>query len=246
MKVLWKVSKRDIHKAKAFYNAHKHDLAVLDRIERNIKKVHPDFSKVIFWKSMVSCLLTTQQKSGPDSSVSKFRNTRSFPLNYSKCKRSTNLKNLVEKTITKFGGIRRGKTIAEEVEHNFLWLENDGWRIIKGIVGELNKNHKDRTRRKSIERKAAEIISDNLKGFGPKQSRHLLQDLGLTKYEIPIDSRITKWLNDFGFPVILSAAALGDRNYYNFVLDGFQRFCEACDIYPCVMDAAIFSSFDRR
>jgi hypothetical protein len=44
----------------------------------------------------------------------------------------------------------------------------------------------------------------------------------------------------------LSATALADRNYYNFVLDGFQKICEACDIYPCVMDAAIFSSFDEE
>jgi hypothetical protein len=71
-----------------------------------------------------------------------------------------------------------------------------------------------------------------------------MQSLGLTKYEIPIDSRITKWLNDFGFPVTLSANVLSDQNYYNFVLDGFQKLCSAAEIYPCVMDAAIFASND--
>ena len=65
-------------------------------------------------------------------------------------------------------------------------------------------------------------------------------------YEIPIDSRITKWLNDFGFPIKLSATALADHNYYNFVSDGFQVICKACDIKPCVMDAVIFSSFDKK
>src|SRR3712207_8726784 len=39
-------------------------------------------------------------------------------------------------------------------------------------------------------------IDDSLKGFGPKQSRNLLQGLGLTRYEIPIDIRITRWFND--------------------------------------------------
>ena len=92
--------------------------------------------------------------------------------------------------------------------------------------------------------RSATIIMGSLKGFGPKQSRNLLQALGLTRYEIPIDSRITKWLNHFGFPIKLSAAALADPNYYNFVLDGFQKLCEAADIYPCVMDAAIFASSD--
>jgi len=42
-----------------------------------------------------------------------------------------------------------------------------------------------------------------------------------------------------------TANALQDRNYYNFVSDGFQKLCEACDITPCVLDAAIFSSFDE-
>jgi thermostable 8-oxoguanine DNA glycosylase len=137
--------------------------------------------------------------------------------------------------------LRRGKTIGEEVEYNLKWLENGGWQVVYGIVEEL-KNNQDVGK----ERKAAEIIIDNLKGFGPKQSRNLLQSLGLTKYEIPVDSRITKWLTEFGFPIKLSAIALSDRNYYNFVLDGFKIICEACDIYRCVIDAAIFSSFDRE
>jgi hypothetical protein len=68
--------------------------------------------------------------------------------------------------------------------------------------------------------------------------------LGLTRHEIPIDSRITKWLNDFGFPVHLSANALADTNYYCFVMDGFQALCRTCEVAPCVLDAAIFSSFD--
>jgi hypothetical protein len=69
--------------------------------------------------------------------------------------------------------------------------------------------------------------------------------LGLTRYEIPIDSRITRWLNAFGFPVKLTAVVLQDRNYYNFVSEGFQRLCEACEIAPCVLDAAIFASYDK-
>ncbi len=89
-------------------------------------------------------------------------------------------------------------------------------------------------------------MDNNLSGFGPKKARNLLQELGLTIYEIPIDSRITKWLNKFGFPFKLSSTALSDRNYYNMILDGFQRVCEETGIYPCVLDAAIFASFDQE
>ena len=49
----------------------------------------------------------------------------------------------------------------------------------------------------------------------------------------------------FGFPVTLTASPLQDQNYYNLVSDGFRQLCEACKIMPCVLDAAIFSSFDK-
>lgn len=96
-----------------------------------------------------------------------------------------------------------------------------------------------------LERQVANFVDDNLAGFGPKQSRNFLQWLGLTKYEIPVDSRITKWLNEFGFPVMLSATALADRNYYEFVSEGIQSLCAKARVYPCVLDAAIFTSFDE-
>jgi len=112
---------------------------------------------------------------------------------------------------------------------------------MQALVDDMTNNQTPDT-----ERKSADIIIDHLKGFGPKESRNLLQSLGLTRYEIPVDSRITKWLTEFGFPIKLSATALADKNYYNFVLDGFQKICAASGIFPCVMDAAIFSSFDEE
>ena len=48
------------------------------------------------------------------------------------------------------------------------------------------------------------------------QCGDLLQALGLTRYEIPIDSRVTRWLNEFGFPIELSPAALGDIGLFGF------------------------------
>ena len=83
-----------------------------------------------------------------------------------------------------------------------------------------------------------------MKGFGPKQSRNLLQSLGLTKYETPLDSRVINWLNDFGFPVKLTGNALSDQNYYHFISDGIRELCSAADLYPCVLDAAMFAQMD--
>lgn len=241
MKLIWQIEDDDIQKVKSFFDANKNRAFVLSRIERNTKNNIHQFSNNIFWEAMISCLLTTQQRSGPDSAITKFICTKPFPLEYSLYKESIDQKVLVETILTKFGGIRRAKVIAGEILINFNWLEKGGWDTVNEIVNRLKVKQEI-----DVERASAKIISNNLKGFGPKQSRNLLQYLGLTKFETPIDSRITKWLTTFGFPIQLSATALGDENYYNFVQDGFQKICEACDILPCVMDAAIFSSFDKE
>jgi hypothetical protein len=239
MKLLWQVEDTDIQKVRSFYEPRKNNIFIQNRIERNVKHNIPPFSKELFWEAMISCLITTQQRSGPESAVTRFICTNPFPLGYSKCNDFDNLQILIEQTLTNFGGLRRAKTIGAEVDFNLKWLKNNGWATINKLVDDLINNPT-----KAVERKSAGIIIDNLKGFGPKQSRNLLQSLGLTKYEIPVDSRITKWLKNFGFPINLSATSLSDRDYYNFVMDGFQIICAACDIYPCALDAAIFSSFD--
>ena len=241
MKIIWQIGERDVRKIKEFLNHHKDNPFVKNRIGRNVEKSAPKVTKEIFWEAMISCLLTTQQRSGPDSAVTRFICTNPFPLNYPACSSQTNLSNFVSKTISDFGGLRRANKIADAVSDNFEWLENSGWHRIFRIADSLEDNETA-----EIERESAEYIDDHLKGFGPKQARNLLQSLGLTRYEIPVDSRIIKWLNDFGFPIRLSSAGLMDKNYYNFILDGLHQLCERSDVYPCVLDAAIFSSFDTE
>ncbi len=239
MKLSWEIDKDDVGRVKEFYDSQKEKTFVLNRIDRNVRKKIHEFCEETFWEAMLSCLLTTQQRSGPDSAVTRFICTTPFPLKYPNCRKSRDLKAFAERVITTFGGIRRAKTLSGEIDYNFRWLEKGGWDVIRKMVSELKQNQKP-----DAERQSATIIMESLKGFGPKQSRNLLQSLGLTRYETPIDSRIIRWLNQFGFPIKLSATSLSDPNYYNFVSDGFQKICEASGIYPCVMDAAIFASTD--
>jgi hypothetical protein len=239
MELIWKVDTNDIEKVKDFYERYQNCALVRQRIRRNIEQQVTLPGKESFWDAMIGCLLTTQQRSGPKSAVTRFTSIKPFPLNHSVCSLQANIQAYIENTITSFGGIRRAKTISEEISINLRWLEDGGWEEMFTVLEDLREN-----RTKPKERQVSEFVDNNLKGFGPKQARNLLQQLGLTKYEIPIDSRITKWLNSFGFPVALSAIALADRNYYNMVSDGFQKLCEEAGIYPCLLDAAIFTSFD--
>lgn len=239
MKIIWQIDAEDVAKVRTFFDRHQHNPLVKDRIASNLREHKPPVSKEEFWYVMVGCLLTTQQRSGPSSSVARFLRVTPFPLSYAVCVQQSEIDAYTKKTLTSFGGLRRSTTIGDEVAANLYFLEHDGWsQTLKYL---------DCVRVKSLpetERRAADFIDQHFKGFGPKQSRNLLQWLGLSRFETPIDSRITKWLNDFGYPVKLTANALGDANYYTFVSEGFQRLAEACGLMPCVLDAAIFASFD--
>jgi hypothetical protein len=239
MEIAWEISEEDVKIIKNFCKKHMNKTFVKHRIEKNIKGPCQEFSKDIFWEVMVACLLTTQQRSGPNSHVTKFLCIEPFPLTYGICSKKLDLEKHVEKSMTNFGGLRRGKTISQEISINYKWFINNGWIKIENLFNKLINNSTVKN-----ERIFAKFIMDNLKGFGPKQSRNLLQGLGITKYEIPIDSRIVRWLNNFGFPIKLSATALSDENYYNFIMDGLQQLCRESGIYPCVLDAVIFSSYD--
>jgi hypothetical protein len=70
--------------------------------------------------------------------------------------------------------------------------------------------------------------------------------LGWTMYEIPIDSRITKWLNnELDFPLTVSSTTLQDVNFYHFVSDAIQSLCKKADVKPCLFDAAVFVEGDK-
>jgi len=239
MKIIWQIDLEDIGKVKEFFDRQKDNAFVKFRIATNLKDDKPPVTRELFWEVMISCLLTTRQRSGPGSSVTRFISSKPFPLQHELCLVQADLATFVTKVLSDFGGLRRSVTIGKEAKANLAYLQGGGWQETSACLEEVRFSPTPTT-----ERKAVRFIDDHFLGFGPKQSRNLIQGLGLSRFEVPIDSRITKWLNDFGFPVKLTANALSDQNYFEFVSDGFQKLAEACNIPPCVLDAAIFSSFD--
>jgi hypothetical protein len=239
MDLNWVIEDQDVRNVKSLLNEMADRPFVAKRREINVENPPNNVSKTDFWKAMIACLLTTQQRSGPKSPVNQFRKTTPYPLGLEECQRQEDVADFVSSVITKFGGIRRGPTIGNYVEHNLKWLDDEGWNNLASWVDPLSSK-----RTPNVERNAAAFVARNLKGFGPKQSRNFWQQLGLTIWEIPLDSRITKWLNKHNFPVKLTAKALSDRNYYKFISSGFQALCREAETYPCVLDAAIFASYD--
>lgn len=240
MKLILEIEKRDIEEIQSLYQKQSQHKFVQDRIIKNLSHNVSEVSKEDFWGSLIMCLLTTQQRSGEDSLVTKFLNLRPNPLSLEVCCLQDNLKEYTFNELTKAKGIRRTNNIAQEIEINYEYLQKTNWEIIDEVNRLVNVDDK------LLERQIAVKVQEKLKGIGPKQSRNLLQDLGLTKYETPIDSRIVKWLNEFGFPIPLSATALQDKPYYNYVSDIIYDICEEVKIKPCVLDAVIFSIYEKN
>ena len=239
MKISWVISKSDVLKIKQVI-AENQDPFFRKREERNVYKQNIVINKDTIIKTLLMCLLTSQQRSGPNSLVSKFLRLEPFPVTSESLEQTSNTQLYLMETLKKNGLTRYINRISLFFTYNLNKIENENWQIIKElkVLIDIDSAFK--------ERKIADKICSEFKGFGPKQSRNFLQSLGLTKYEIPIDSRITNWLNDFGFPVTLTSSALGDIGYYHFVSDGIQELCKQAGIYPCLLDAAIFSSYDNK
>lgn len=217
---------------------------VVERQARNVHRRGIDLSHAIIWERQIGCLLTTQQKSSEDSAVQRFIRSRSPLLSLHQCEKVKDVARLAESELSAFGGIRRTTVIPKQIAHNFRRLTGDGWGELDVALSIL----KTPPQSKEKERDCAAQIDNMLQGFGPKQSRNLLQWLGLTQYEIPIDSRVLRWLRDLGNGTsldLLSSAALGETDYYCCIMDTIQELCAEAKVLPCIFDASVFASFEK-
>ena len=239
MNINWNISQTDIDKVKKVIVDNENAFSRARQL-RNIEKQNIVIEKDKIVKTMIMCLLTSQQRSGPNSLVGQFLRLNPFPITIETITTANNVEEFIKNTLQQNGLTRYVNKISSFFDSNYKKIVARNWALI-GELEELKGSDS-----KINERSIADNLANDFNGFGPKQSRNFLQALGLTKYEIPIDSRITTWLNDFGFPVTLTSSPLGDKGYYHFVSDGIQELCEKTEIYPCVLDAAIFSSFDNN
>lgn len=245
MNLTWSVSRSDVRRVKEFMGESNADprvkKAMRRRKERNLARKQSRVSRAAFWRALIAALLTSNQKSGRDSSVARFMRQRAFPLTYRVCRSQRNLAPFVRHTLKSFGGIRYYGKVGSQLEENLFILEDGMWADVLNDLNSLGpRAGRDR------ERRLANLLDETFVGLGPKQSRNLLQRLGFTRYEIPIDIRLTTWLNEFGFPIHITSKGLADRDYYEFVLGGVQRLCEAVGVTPYIFDAAVFASADTK
>jgi hypothetical protein len=160
-------------------------------------------------------------------------------LDLRQCRDSANLSRLLRLEMTR-AGLWRASPIAGNLSLILDHLEDGGWKPLLDLLATL------RTRPTAIKERAVvkHLLSENFPGLGQKQSRNLIQELGLSRHEIPIDSRVLKRMSEFGANFVPSPRALSDSATYVFVQHCLQQISSALGIYPCVLDACIFASFE--
>lgn len=216
-----------------------------DRWARNVAPPPPEFSCERFWHVLVGCLLTTQQRSTKGSPVDRFLDLKTFPLAFDACMSEESVRQFVSDAITNFGGIRRGVTISSQAAENWKRLDGGFWKKAEESFNLLKaqRSRAPQQEDRILERKTAHWADASFAGLGPKQSRNLWQWLGLTRYEIPLDSRVTDWVNG-NLTNKIDPKRLNNLKYYESVLDYVQAICEKAGVLPCELDAAAFDYED--
>jgi hypothetical protein len=218
---------------------------VRDRRARNVAPPPPQFCREEFWRVLLGCLLTTQQRSTKGTPVNRFVDRKPFLLALDSCNNEASIDQFVLDTITRFGGIRRGITISNEAAKNWSRLNSGLWKDAEVWFEKLKqqRSREPRIEDKILERQAARWADEEFAGLGPKQSRNLWQWLGLTRFEIPLDGRVTKWVNQ-NLTLKIEPKRLNRLSYYESALDHLQAVCDKARVLPCELDAAAFDYED--
>ena len=238
----WQFTQKDIKAVDRLLDKHKGSKVLLRRVKRNLAESKEEITKEQFWHSMTSMRLTTLRRSGPEDLVHKFSEMNPYPLAYETVSQQEDIAKFVANTLKKHKAYHFYDKVGVETAQNFYRLTE--WQMWEGLLKLVNQliTLQDI----GVERSISRYLSFALTGIGPKQARNTLQDLGLTRYEIPIDSRLLEWLRDettFPNEKIISNK-MSNPNYYESLLDEIQKLCKACNEYPCLVDAAIFSDAD--
>ncbi|MBA5686335.1 hypothetical protein [Rugamonas apoptosis] len=240
MKAFWEIANEDVLRWTDFVQENKNKALPRARRRRNVKRINLDISKQAIWGALVGCQVTTQQKSGPGSKVAKFLDSESPVLDLRACIAEKNLEPMIS-TACKKAGLRRNDTIANNLVCILENLESGEWEPLLSAL-ETIRTH-------TTLKKEQEVVSYILRGgkfpgLGQKQARNFIQWLGLSRYEIPLDSRVLKKMKQLGASFVPKGAALVDETVYLFVQSSLQQLSEKLGLYPCELDACIFASFD--
>lgn len=236
----WSISDRAMSQWQRLVEENWHKPLPSRRRARNVHRSEDiDLTPKAIWRVLIGCQVTTQQRSGPNAPATRFLESDSPALSLSKCRGTSDLPAMLERECRE-AGLRRSVTIASNLTRTLGGLQSPGaWKELISRLETL-KSHTTIGKEREV---VGYLMSGAFPGLGHKQARNCIQWLGLSRYEVPLDSRVLKRLREFGATFVPAGAAMTDEAVYLFVQCLVQQIAKALNIYPCELDACIFASF---
>jgi hypothetical protein len=119
----WNISQDDVKKTREFIKQNESKVYARKRVKDNISFPPPEINREIIWECMFDCLLSTRQKSGPNSPIAIFQNQKPYPLSYEVCLQQNNIENFIRTQIGTNPSIQYKNKIAKFAAYNLTWLE---------------------------------------------------------------------------------------------------------------------------
>lgn len=238
MKSIWTIDNTVLENIRKVIIDNKDSELAKERKTKNIEKKGIDLSKNNVWKVLIGCEITSQQKSGEGSPTDQLLKSNSSLFDFNYCK---NNYDFIPEELKRFN-LRRYNKIAEWLILIIKEWELGEWETLEKKLSLLKKDHSQEDEKQVLNY----LKSGKYKGLGLKQSRNFLQWLGLSIYEIPIDSRVIKVLENCGCNFVPGPSALQDDTTYEYLENGLQMISKELQILPCELDACFFMSLEKK
>jgi hypothetical protein len=252
MRLHIEIEDTDVARLKRAFEHWCEDELVQERMQLNVYEPgeKPDMNRV--WTTMALALTTSQQRSAPGTPVWDLWCADPSPLSLKNVEawRPTIATKAAE--FLKDWGVNRfynrvGGFLEANYEKLFVNGASETLQQYVDTLWSLREQYPDgdesvRDEEREICKK---VLSLELKGIGNKQCRNWLQNCRLLRYELPLDSRVLKFLRPIMPDVPLEQDLLGYASYYHFIEDTVQELCACVGLFPCVADAVMFLNAGR-
>lgn len=240
MRVIVQLTKADKRRWRDLWELINSEIQIKREIKNRLKirKKAPTDQEI--WDALVIGLVTSQQKSGENSVVNLF-------LNEIRKQEQFNLQQLCDRPeliekIPYFEKLRFNKKIYDFMTDALDKYKNNHWKIIKSAFKDLMKGTSNLTK----EREVANELQTYFKGIGLKQSRNILQSLHLSRYMIPLDSKVMRIMKSMNNgKSLVGTIALQDQIIYMEIENAINDLCEDLKVLPCYFDGVLFHHTDE-
>ena len=197
--------------------------------------------KQSLWSSLVMGLVSSQQKMDDDSPA---RNL----IAVCEVKTPEGFAGMSESEFLKIGGdkIRMKSKVFDKLHRAAEKIKNLGVGRLMNDLKDLADEEVNCEVRLGVERRCADLLREEFFGIGLKQSRNVLLYMGLTRFVVPLDSRVLNSLNKMGLETKLGASAFQDKEIYLLFEDLIFSLCREmkAGILPYEFDALCFVGYE--